>query len=174
MITGPATAGAAPAPDLSRLVSECQPDVRSENTIAQYLAAYNDLDIQRASALTTEDFTRYSSTTAGPMEKAQWADMWVRFNRAFTDEHWDLVSVRNCGDTVALHVIETGTFQQPWIFPDGYVELPTGRAYRANSAIVFRLDESRKITSYTQFTTPDFLGVGLTAGAVAAIVRNGY
>lgn len=173
-VSTPCHAGAAPAPDPSRLTPLCRPDERSAVAMHEYLAAYNALDIDRASSLTTDDFTRYSVTTAAPMPKAQWADMWVRFNRAFTDEHWDLATMHNCGDTVAIRVVETGTFLQPWVFPDGYVEAPTHRAYRANSVIVFRLDDSRKISSYLQITTPDFLGVGLTPGAVSAIVRNGY
>lgn len=173
-ISLPGQASAAPPPDLSRLTPLCQPDERSAEVLDQYLAAYNKHDIVEAGALTTHDFTRYSVTTARPQSKPDWSDMWVRFNDAFPDERWQVASTKNCGDTVSVRVIETGTFSRPWVFPDGHTELPTGHAYRADSVIVFRLDDNRMITSYMQFTTPGFLAVDLTPDAFAAIVRNGY
>lgn len=109
-----------------------------------------------------------------PWRGSEWRQMWDGFVDSFPDERWEVQSVVDCGDVVTVRVIDRGTFLNPWVFPDAHIAEPTGRAYVADSVVVFSLDAERKIDSYLQFTTPGFSQVGVTPETAAAVLRNGF
>jgi ketosteroid isomerase-like protein len=144
-------------------------------TIMAFIAAYNTQDAQAAANLTTDDFIRYSSTTSKPMNKNDWIQMWVGFDRAFPDETWDLKSLKVSGNKITIDVVETGTFKEKWTLNDGHVIAPTGKGYTNNSTIEFSMNEKgKKIKSYQQKTGNGFLAVGIEMSDLIAIGKNGF
>jgi ketosteroid isomerase-like protein len=112
-----------------------------ENVVCTFLCAYNKNDLDSAIACLADDFVRLGeSTKCVPMSKENYRDMWARFADAFPDLKWETVCMVVAGDTVAIEVIETGTFTKPWTW-QGKTLRPTGRSYRARINVFFRVNK---------------------------------
>jgi hypothetical protein len=64
------------------------------------------------------------------------------------------------GDTVAIEVIETGTFSKPWDLL-GMTIQPTGKSYSSRNALFFQLNKDGLIQNYRQYASTAFLEVGI-------------
>lgn len=130
--------------------------------VRAYIDAYNKNDLHSALAYVADDFVRFSNTTKiwEPMSKEVWADMWARFQAAFPGFKWDVTSIVASGDTVAIEVIETGTFSKPWDLP-GMTIQPTGKSYSSRNALFFQLNKDGLIQNYRQYASTAFLEVGV-------------
>jgi steroid delta-isomerase-like uncharacterized protein len=129
----------------------------------KYISAYNKQDVDALAAFVADDFGRFSNSTRrwGPMSKEEWVDMSVRFDAAFPDVKWEVISMIASGDTVAIEVIETGTFKNPWAMP-GITIQPTGKSYTSRNSLFFQFNKDGLIQNYRQYTNnSDFLRVGI-------------
>jgi predicted ester cyclase len=111
-----------------------------EDVVCTFLCAHNKKDLDGAMACLADDFVRLGeSTKYVPMSKENYRDMWARFVVAFPDLKWETVCMVVAGDTVAIEVIETGTFTKPWTW-QGKTLRPTGKAYRARISVFYRVN----------------------------------
>jgi ketosteroid isomerase-like protein len=112
-----------------------------EQVVRTFLDAYNKNDLDGAMACLANDFVRLGeSTTWVPMSKENYRDLWARFAVAFPDFQWRTIGMVTSGDTVAIEVIETGTFTKPWAWR-GKMLQPTGKVYRARICVFFRVNK---------------------------------
>ena len=101
-----------------------------EEVVRAFLDAHNKNDLDRAMACLADDFvTLGESTKWVPVSKENYRDMWARFAAAFPDFKWETIGMVVSDHTVAIEVIETGTFTEPWAW-QGRTLRPTGRSYR--------------------------------------------
>jgi ketosteroid isomerase-like protein len=114
--------------------------VTPEEVVRTFLAAYNKNDLDGAMACLADDFVRQGeSTNWVPMNKQKYRDIWARFAIAFPDFKWEPICMVVSGDTVAIEVIETGTFMEPWAW-QGKTLRPTRKGYRARIGVFFRVN----------------------------------
>ena len=113
----------------------------AENVILKFIDSYNKNDMDGAMACLADDFMWLGKSTNGaPMSKERFRHMWSRFAVAFPDSKWETVCMVVAGDTVAIDVIETGTFTKPWNW-QGKTLWPTGKRYRSRICIFFRVNK---------------------------------
>jgi ketosteroid isomerase-like protein len=112
-----------------------------EEVVRKFLDAYNKNDLDGAMACLADDFVRQGeSTNWVPMNKENYRDMWARIAIAFADFKWEPICMVVAGATVAIEVIETGTFMEPWVW-QGKTLRPTGKRYRARIGVFFRVNK---------------------------------
>jgi ketosteroid isomerase-like protein len=112
----------------------------AEDVVRRFLDAYNTNDLDGAMACLADDFVRMDeSATCVPMSKETYREMWARFAVAFPDFKWKTTCMVTSGDTVAIEVIETGTFTEPWAW-QGKTLWQTGKAYRSRISVFFRVN----------------------------------
>jgi ketosteroid isomerase-like protein len=112
-----------------------------EEVALTYIDAYNKNDLDGAMACLADDFVKQGESTKWvPMNKENCRDMWARFAAAFPDFKWEPICMVVSGDTVAIEVIETGTFTEPWTW-QGKTLRPTGKGYRARICVFFRVNK---------------------------------
>jgi steroid delta-isomerase-like uncharacterized protein len=130
--------------------------------VRAYIDAYNKNDLNGALAYVADDFVRFSNTSKirEPMNREDWADMWARFQVAFPGFKWDVTSMVASGDTVAIEVIESGTFSKPWALP-GMTIQPTGKSYSSRNSLFFQVNKDGLIQNYRQYASTAFLDVGI-------------
>ena len=81
-------------------------------------------------ACLADDFVRQGESTNWlSMSKENYRDMLVRLHALFPDFRWEPNCMVVSDDTVAIEVIETGTFTEPWTC-QGKTLRPTGKGYR--------------------------------------------
>jgi ketosteroid isomerase-like protein len=113
----------------------------AEDVVRRFLDAHNKNDLDGAMACLADDFVRMDeSATCVPMSKETYREMWARFAVAFPDFKWKTTCMVTSGDTVAIEVIETATFTQPWAC-QGKTLWPSGERYRARICVFFRVNE---------------------------------
>jgi steroid delta-isomerase-like uncharacterized protein len=113
----------------------------AEEVVHRFLDAHNKNDLDSAMACLADDFVRMEeSAGCVPMSKETYRDVWARFAVAFSDFKWKTTCMVTSGDTVAIEVIETGTFEQPWVC-QGKTLRPSGKAYRARLCVFFRVNQ---------------------------------
>jgi ketosteroid isomerase-like protein len=112
-----------------------------EAVVLAFLDAFNKNDLDGGMACLADDFVRLGESTKWePMSKEIYRDMWARFTFAFPDFKWETSCMVTSGDTVAIEVIETGTFTDPWAW-QGETLRPTGKAYRSRISLFFRVNK---------------------------------
>jgi ketosteroid isomerase-like protein len=112
-----------------------------EAVVLAFLDAFNKNDLDGGMACLADDFVRLGESTKWkPMSKEIYRDMWARFADAFPDFKWETSCMVTSGDTVAIEVIETGTFTDPWAW-QGKTLRPTGKAYRSRISLFFRVNK---------------------------------
>ena len=112
-----------------------------EAVVLAFLDAFNKNDLDGGMACLADDFVRLGESTKWePMSKEIYRDTWARFADAFPDFKWETSCMVTSGDTVAIEVIETGTFTDPWAW-QGKTLRPTGKAYRSRISLFFRVNK---------------------------------
>ena len=95
---------------------ERAPKNPAETLIWQFIDAQTGHDMAAVVQLFSDDFVRYGEETEwkafGKENYLEWGE---DFNVAFPDWNWEILELVGSGDTAALHVIESGTFSQPWV-----------------------------------------------------------
>lgn len=124
---------------------ESKTGMTSEEVVRTFLDAYNRHDLDGAMACLADDFVRRGESTKWvPLSKKNYRDMWAHFAVAFPDFKWQTMCMVTAGDTVAIEVIETGTFTEPWDW-QGKTLQPTDKSYRARISVFFRVNGDRLI-----------------------------
>ena len=128
-----------------------------EDVVRAFIDAYNDNDVQRALTYVADDFVRFSNTTKvwTPMKRKDWAQMWSLFQDAFPGFKWEVVSLLASGDTVAIEVIETGTFSKPWALGKTTIR-PNGKSYSSRNSLFFQV-QGGLIQNYRQYASSSFV-----------------
>ena len=112
-----------------------------EEVVLAFLDAFNKNDLDGWMGCLADDFVRLGeSTNWVAMSKENYRDMWTRFAVAFPDFKWETSCMVTWGDTVAIEVMETGTFTEPWAW-QGKTLWPTGKAYRSRISLFFRVNK---------------------------------
>ena len=121
-----------------------------EAVVLAFLDAFNKNDLDGGMACLADDFVRLGESTKWvPMSKEIYRDMWARFADAFPDFKWETSCMVTSGDTVAIEVVETGTFTDPWAW-QGKTLWPTGKAYRSRISLFFRVNKDGLIQDSEQ------------------------
>ena len=134
-----------------------------KEVVNAFIKGYNKRDVDRMMPYLADDFVRFSTTseTWEPMSKEDWRDMAARFYAAFPDEKWEVLSIVASGDTVAVEVIESGTFTKPWDMP-GITIQPTRNGYSSRNAVFFQVNRNGLIQNYRQYyQVKGFMTVGI-------------
>jgi ketosteroid isomerase-like protein len=140
-----------------------------EEVVRAFLDAYNVKDLDGAMACLAADFVGLAASTKWvPLSKASYRDKLTRTAFAFPDCRWETTNMVVSGDTVAVRVIWTGTFLKPLVW-QGRTRQPTGRGYRAQTCVFFRVNENGLIQDHNHYENWDFLKeYSSTRKAVAA------
>ena len=114
--------------------------ITPEEVVGAFLAACNNNDLDAVMDCLDDDFVKLGeSTNPLPLGKETYRDMWTRFAIAFPDFKRETICMVVAGDTVAIDVIETGTFTGLWAW-QGKTLRPTGKRYRAKLCVFFRVN----------------------------------
>ncbi len=143
-------------------------EMSPEEVVYAFLDAYNAKDFDGAMALLADDFvTVGASTNWDPIQKASYRDKLTCAAFAFPDSRWTTANMVVSGDTVAVRVIWTGTFMRPLAWR-GQTRQPTGRSYREQTVLFFRIDENGQIREHNHYEYWDFLREHSGARSAAA------
>jgi steroid delta-isomerase-like uncharacterized protein len=141
-----------------------------EEVARKFLDAYNKNDLDAAMACLADDFVRRGESTNWlPMSKEKYRAMLARFALAFPDFRWETNCMVVSGDTVAIEVIETGTFTEPWTW-QGKTLRPTGKGYRARISVFFRVNKDGLI----QDSEEEGTGIVVLARGRAAVALRDF
>jgi predicted ester cyclase len=128
-------------PKESKKNTDTKSKTTPEKVVLTFLDASNKNDLDGAMACLADDFVRLGESTKWvPMSKKNYRDMWARFAVAFPDFKWETSCMVTSGDTVAIEVIETGTFTEPWAW-QGKTLRPNDKGYRARICVFFRVNK---------------------------------
>lgn len=127
----------------------------SEEVVRRFVAAMGQ-DVEGMFACLAPDFVRCGSETGWfPMAKATYRRMAENFQQPFPDCRWEATQVLVDGRRVAIELVESGTFSQPWTIRGVTVE-PNGVRYEMHGATFFQVDEDGLISSYRYVHTGSF------------------
>jgi ketosteroid isomerase-like protein len=119
----------------------------AEDVALRFAAAMGN-DNDTLLGLLADDFVRYSEQTQWqPMSRATYVRMTENFTVPFPDVKWEVLEVLSDGPRVVLHIVESGTFVNPWVVGDVKAE-PNGKKYSIRSAL-FMTVEGGQIHDYT-------------------------
>ena len=135
---------------------ERKPRNSAEALIWRFIDAQNGHDFDATLACFAEDFVRYGEETKWePFGKESYGEWGRDFNEAFPDWDWDVLDMVSSDDTVAVHLIESGTFAHPWEL-NGRAIQPNHKKYKDRVVIFFKIRDDL-IQSYTNIHSSDFI-----------------
>jgi len=153
-------------------VSEHTPRNDAEAVALRFAAAMGN-DTDAMFRLLADDFVRYGEQTGWqPMSRSMYLRMTENFLVPFPDVEWDVLEVLSDGRRVVLHLIESGTFLEPWVVGDSILE-PTGGRYTIRGAL-FLTVERGQIQEYTYIHDGSFaqtIGAMMTGEFTAAYLE---
>ena len=128
---------------------------RSEQVVRRFVAAMGQ-DLDTMFACLADDYVRYGVETGWlPMSRATYRHMAHNFQGPFPDCRWEPLQVVAEERRVAVELVESGTFTQPWTVGNATVE-PNGVRYEMNGAVFFEIDDDDLISSYRYLHTGVF------------------
>ena len=153
-------------------VSKHAPRNDAEAVALRFAAAMGH-DTDAMLHLLADDFVRYGEQTQWqPMSRDVYLKMTENFLVPFPDVEWDVLEVLSDGRRVVLHLVESGTFLEPWVVGDAILE-PTGSRYTIRGAL-FLTVEGGQIQEYTYIHDGSFaqtLGAMMTDEFMAAYLE---
>jgi hypothetical protein len=99
-------------------------------------------DLETAVSMLADDVKRYGGFTWMPLERAFYVERWKIFLDAFSPYELKVVNCLTNGRTVALEMIESGTFSRPYVLFDGRVLQPDFQSYVDHVCTVVAINDA--------------------------------
>jgi predicted ester cyclase len=113
-------------------------------------------DLETMAACLDDGYVRYGVETGWqPMSKATYMAMADNFVVPFPDCRWEITDLLADGRRVAVQLIESGTFTEPWTVGDVTVS-PNGVRYEMRGAVFFTVNDRDLVQEYTYIHSGTF------------------
>jgi predicted ester cyclase len=113
-------------------------------------------DLPTMAACLDDGYLRYGVETGWqPMTKTMYMAMADNFVVPFPDCRWEITDLVADGRRVAVQLIESGTFTEPWTVGDVTVP-PNGVRYEMRGAVFFTVNDRDLISEYTYIHSGSF------------------
>jgi len=113
-------------------------------------------DLETMAACLDDGFLRYGVETGWQsMSKSTYMAMADNFVVPFPDCRWEITDLVADGRRVAVQLIESGTFTEPWTVGDVAVA-PNGVRYEMRGAVFFTVNDRNLISEYTYIHSGTF------------------
>jgi predicted ester cyclase len=113
-------------------------------------------DLETMAACLDDDYLRYGVETGWqPMTKTTYMAMAENFVVPFPDCRWEITDLVADGRRIAVQLVESGTFTEPWTVGDVTIQ-PNDVRYEMRGAVFFTVNDRDLIQEYTYIHSGTF------------------
>ena len=133
-------------PQPTRAIEDCSPGNAAEAIVLRLGTALSRCEFDAVRQCLADNFKWESEETGWQPVHRDWAcELAAAFGEAFPDHSWEIIDLLSEDDTVAVEIVETGTFSRPW-HRDGRVIEPNHGNFRSHAVIFFEVNEDGLIS----------------------------